>query len=548
MSTDWPFPTVTEIELISIGGPRDQSWPHGSAQITGTQVDEVADALAQVRADAVLCLTAAAPVPEPDLLERLLAGPADVWHAGLRLGLGGHPRVLDYVQPQWMLTTPVDPSAEVTSPLLSLRAVLIRRTVLEQLGGLDRSFTTLSGAGLEAGVRWTRAGALIRHVPELVPVGTEPCTPPSQVDGLRIILGQFGRKWAIWALGRSIRHREISAGEIRSALGVIRDNPPPAAPHYRTPHQNSGDTQRTVSVILPTIDRYSYLEPLLHQLSGQTRPPHQVLIVDQTPHDRRRDDLSLVAPRLPVEIHALDTPGQSTARNLAIGHATGEALLFIDDDDEIPDDLIEQHLLRLSPGVDAICGGVDDATAGPPPPGFRHRRASDVFPTNNTLLRREALTRSGLFDPVFDRGPRADRDIGTRLHLSGAMMVYDPSVMIFHHHAPAGGLRTHGARRVTRASARRSLTVRHLPALTELYIGMRYYTRRQQQEMRLLRMLSALSGEGQRNQRAMRMVVQASLQPSTYRHILRTEREARRLMSNRPEIPSLPAPPETPAP
>lgn len=50
--------------------------------------------------------------------------------------------------------------------------------------------------------------------------------------------------------------------------------PPPPAPE-RPP----GTTDRTVSVILPTIDRYPYLEPLLHQLADQTARPHQVLIV-----------------------------------------------------------------------------------------------------------------------------------------------------------------------------------------------------------------------------------------------------------------------------
>ena len=133
-------------------------------------------------------------------------------------------------------------------------------------------------------------------------------------------------------------------------------------------------------------------------------------------------------------------------------HAPAELLLYIDDDDEIGPDLIAEHLRRLIDGVDASSGGVDDATAGPPPPGFRHRRASDNFPTNNTMLRRAALERSGLFDPVFDRGSRADHDLGMRLHLSGAMLIYDPDVLVFHHHAPAGGLRTHGARAVTRAS------------------------------------------------------------------------------------------------
>ena len=158
--------------------------------------------------------------------------------------------------------------------------------------------------------------------------------------------------------------------------------------------------------------------------------------------------------------------------------------LFIDDDDEIPPTLLEDHLRLLGDGIDAICGAVDDATAGPPPPGFRHRRSSDVFPTNNATVRMTALARSGLFDPAYDHGPRADHDIGMRLHLSGAVMVYDPSVQVHHLHASSGGLRTHGARKVTRASARRSLTQRDLPAVTQQYLARRYYDDRQRREGR----------------------------------------------------------------
>ena len=166
-----------------------------------------------------------------------------------------------------------------------------------------------------------------------------------------------------------------------------------------------------------------------------------------------------------------------------------------------------------------------------------------MFPTNNTMLRRQALSSSGLFDPAFDHGPRADRDIGIRLHLSGAVLVYDPSVMVFHHHAPAGGLRTHGARVMTRAGARQSLTKRQLPAATELYIGLRYYSPRQQREARAVRILSILSGGGAPHRRAARALIQLALLPSTLSATRRTERDAAALFERRQPIPTLEGPP-----
>ncbi|MCB1031272.1 MAG: glycosyltransferase family 2 protein, partial [Acidimicrobiales bacterium] len=469
---------------------------------------EIAKAMATSTTDATMVLDHRFQAPEPELIESLIDGPADAWHGGLDLGHGQYPRALDHIQPHYMFANPPEGNLEVTSPHVSLRALLVRRTVVDQLGGPDPTMETLNGAGAELGIRWLLAGAIPRHVPGLIPAGTENEPAPSETDEFRMLTRHYGKKWALWALGRAVTQGEVKPRAAIDLAGVIRQTNHVPTTHYVSPTKPIGDTDRTVSVILPTIDRYSYLLPLLEQLAGQTKPPHQVLIVDQTPKAKRRDDLARVTPGLPVEYFTLDQAGQSTARNVALNHATGEFVLFIDDDDEIQPDLIEHHLKRLIPGIDAICGGVDDATAGPPPEGFRHRRASNVFPTNNTLLRRDALSRSGLFDPVFDHGPRADHDLGTRLYRSGAFLVYDPSVMIFHHHAPMGGLRTHGARKITRASSRKSLTQRNFPATTELYLGLRYFTAHQRKEAAAIRVLSTLSCDGPLYRRLARAGIQ----------------------------------------
>jgi len=534
--------TMREIELITLrsSGPnvRRDSWA-GPRRVVDANPSAVASALEQVNGDAVLLLDQSFDIPDTELLHRLLDGPADAWHAGLRLGLEGHPRLYNHVQPLWMLNTRIDTSIETTSWRLSLRAALIRSTVLEQLGGPDAVFDTLSGASLDLGLRWIRAGALLRHRHDLVPDGALPDAPPSDLDGLRLIRHHHGKKWAGWALQRALVTGNLTPAAAVRLLPHLLMSAATPAPDYQSPSIPSRSRERTVSVILPTIDRYPFLIPLLNQLAAQTTPPHQVLIVDQTPLDRRRHDLTDVEPNLPVMVFAQDEPGQSTARNTALRAATGEFVLFIDDDDEIGPELIGEFLARMTEGVDAVSGAVDDATAGPPPEGFRHRRANDNFPTNNTLLRRSALQRSGLFDPTFDRGPRADHDLGMRLHLAGGVLIYDPSVMVFHHHAPVGGLRTHGARRVTNASARRSILERNLPAVTQLYLGYRYFTAAQRREGKAITLMSTLSGEGRTMRRIARAAIQAVLMPDTIRHFRRSDIQAKQRWLDRPAIPSL---------
>ncbi len=541
------------IDLIRIGtgASHRDGWTHGSATSARADLRAVTTALANIlnpvndsepaTGDAVLVLDEQFPLPSEELLHRLLDGPADVWHGGLALGLGDQPAVWDHVEPTSMFSAPLDPTIEATSWRVSMRALLVRTSVLEQLGGPAGGFDTLTGAGLEMGLRWIRAGALMRHVPDLVPAGATPDRPPSTADGLRMVGMHSGRTWAGWTVLRALRCHEVSAAEaVPLARQALRSSVAPL-PHYEAPGgpDRTGRTDRTVSVILPTVDRYSYLEPLLQQLAEQSVAPHEVLIVDQTPLDHRRHDLADIEPALPVTVIEIPTPGQCTARNAALEQATGELFLFIDDDDDIPSTLIEDHLRLLIDGIDAVSGAVDDATAGPPPVGFRHRRAGDVFPTNNTMLRRSAMERSAMFDPAYDHGPRADHDVGMRLHLSGAVLLYDPSVEVFHHHAPAGGLRTHGARKVTRAGSRRSLTQRDLPAVTQLYLGRRYFTDHQRAEGRLITLVGMLSGSGSPTQRLARAAVQITLLPSSIRRWHDADRAAASKIATRTPIPAL---------
>lgn len=532
------LPSVHRIRVSGAGGPAGPREGEGVVA-TPAAVTEALDARPR-DAEAVLILDDAFPLPAGGLIERFLDGPADVWHAGLALGLEGQPAMLDHVDPLSMFSARLDPTIEATSWRLSMRALLVRTAVLDQLGGLDPAFGTLTGAGLDAGFRWIRGGALMRHVPSLVPASARSDSPPSARDGLRLVAKHKGRLWAGWAVQRSVVCGETRVREaVALTAQALRGERAPL-PHYRTPRPVVDPTgrDRAVSVIVPTVDRYPYLVPLLHQLAAQTVAPHEVIVVDQTSLDHRRSDLAEIEPDLPVTVLEIARPGQSTARNAALQHATGELVVFLDDDLDISPTLLADHLDRLIDGVDAVSGGVDDATAGPPPEGFRHRRAGDVFPAGNSIVRRSALGGSGLFDLAFDHGARADHDIGTRLHLSGAVLVYDPDVEVYHHHAPVGGLRTHGARKITRASARRSLTQRQIPAATELYLGLRYFSDPQRRDARRITILSTMSCDGPIRRRLARAVVQAALLPSTLRRLNRADAEAQAMFDARQPVPT----------
>jgi hypothetical protein len=162
-----------------------------------------------------------------------------------------------------------------------------------------------------------------------------------------------------------------------------------------------------------------------------------------------------------------------------------------------------------------------------------------VFPAGNTLVRRSALDKSGLFDYAYDRGSRADGDLGMRIYLSGGLMVLNAGIRVLHHHAPQGGLRTHNARTITFARSRNSLWKRHTPGATQIYLARRYYSTRQVREMLLLAAAGTLSSRGSLARKSAKLVVGLCCMPLTISDIKRRYDEASALLESYPSIPAL---------
>ena len=160
------------VDLLWIGNGNAPTWPLGrtwfASEATPASVHEVVqDCLHSSNASAVLFWDCALGSPDPHAVSEIMSLPGDVWHAGLRLGTGGLPGLLDFVSPTWMLNRDPDPSIEATSWRLSLRACLVRTEVLRQMGDLNPGFQTLDGAALEMGHRYVSRGVLTRHIPWL---------------------------------------------------------------------------------------------------------------------------------------------------------------------------------------------------------------------------------------------------------------------------------------------------------------------------------------------------------------------------------------------
>jgi glycosyltransferase involved in cell wall biosynthesis len=151
--------------------------------------------------------------------------------------------------------------------------------------------------------------------------------------------------------------------------------------------------------------------------------------------DEFGDSISLV--RLPLN------RGRSTGRNAGAAATDAELLVFVDSDC-IPTDngFVAAHAASIEAGADVSFGEV--CTPGP---GFwdqlqrdanakRRRHFVDgqrwVFTTQNVAILASAFSKSGGFDPIFDRHGFEDRDLFLRLDALGAKAAYSPAARVLH--------------------------------------------------------------------------------------------------------------------
>ena len=113
-----------------------------------------------------------------------------------------------------------------------------------------------------------------------------------------------------------------------------------------------------VSVIIPTYERTCYLEEALRSVLAQSWPVHQILLIDDgsRPEKRREAErLAGISDRIdfqPLPAHR----GAAAARNRGLDLATGDYVLFLDDDDLLAPSMIERSVSQLeaNPDVDAV--------------------------------------------------------------------------------------------------------------------------------------------------------------------------------------------------
>jgi GT2 family glycosyltransferase len=192
---------------------------------------------------------------------------------------------------------------------------------------------------------------------------------------------------------------------------------------------------------IPCYNGAATLDGALASLLAQTRPPDEILVVD----DGSTDDSRAVAARYPVRLVAhLANAGLAAARNTACAATDCDLILYLDADARADPALVATILASFSDDDLAGVGGqgieveihtlADRWRALHAVQGHgRHRLESCEFLFGLCMAyRRRALQAVAGFSPLF-RTNAEDVDIGFRLTAAEHRLCYEPAARVYHH-------------------------------------------------------------------------------------------------------------------
>jgi len=373
-------------------------------------------------------------------IERRLNAPA-AWPALLRHGLevlhaGGGSRMarslglVDFDSP-WLLDG--WQNRRFDTWLISPAAGIARGAVLQGVGlephgwGFAAALFDLGRRGIRHGLCPVSDPGLLREsLPE------EVLRPLRPVEIARLIRRGYGRRWVAFWLAGARRGSPFAA--LRG--GLAPEAPEPDLDTLRPVLPDM--TGEGVDVLVPTFGRPGHLQVLLDDLAAQTLRPRRVVVVEQG-----EPAPGLAAGNWPFELRLLrlPRPGACRARNAGLAELRSERVLLLDDDVRLRPRLIERLVaVARGYGAEVVNARVHLPHQEPSDPG--PPRPWPSFSSGAALASTALLREAGGFDERLEGGYGEDWEMGVRLRLHGAAVLYDAAEPILHLKAPAGGFRT----------------------------------------------------------------------------------------------------------
>lgn len=231
----------------------------------------------------------------------------------------------------------------------------------------------------------------------------------------------------------------------------------------------------TLTALLVSRNKHSFLAATLQTLARQTEPPDEILVIDdasETPIGDPTGVATVIRRESPAHLQA--------ARNLGLSLATGDLILLLDDDGLLPEDFVAQHRQRheQDPGhlvVGSVrrveYAGGEEFWRLPSLPGVAEHRtfekrvellAAGVPPwnlapcSNHVSVAREVLHSVGGYEEEYYGWGVDDVDLTYRLLEAGVPLLLDAGPIVYHQEHPYSmGLREQQELRNLQIFARR---------------------------------------------------------------------------------------------
>jgi glycosyltransferase involved in cell wall biosynthesis len=206
-----------------------------------------------------------------------------------------------------------------------------------------------------------------------------------------------------------------------------------------------GASPPRVSVVIPSLNRANRLVRLLHALSEQAEvEPFEVVVADDGSTDGTVERVNRQAQHLSYLLHVIPCrtrTGAGPARNRGWKEATGDLVVFIDDDC-VPERGWLATLVSAMEAHDVVVGRTkpaeDQLHLRGPFSMYMDVWSKWCYPTCNIGYRRPVLGKLDGFDEeTFRLHNGEDADLGIRAEKAGFRTEYEPRAVVYHDVRPS---------------------------------------------------------------------------------------------------------------
>jgi len=195
------------------------------------------------------------------------------------------------------------------------------------------------------------------------------------------------------------------------------------------------------TIQLCTFNRAGLLERVLDACFEQTAPSdsYEVVLVNDGSTDETPAVIERAQQRATCRFVVLNQPnsGLAKGRNNGIAHASGERIIFIDDDVLPLPNFVEEHLRSHDAHPLAIVRGAAinvESFGDLPPPVYTLRNYSgNFFWTTNVSVPLATIRAIGGFNETFAEYGWEDIDVGLRLRFGGVRAVFNKNALVFNY-------------------------------------------------------------------------------------------------------------------